>query len=98
MQCKNLPKLSSHNSRQPRRSPATARTWAACHAGALAKAGDSFAKWSSPKLGLVFSVKSVRLKKRGLQNYENIRHDEVGDGGAADTVGRGDQCVRGVTK
>ena len=75
----------------------------ACHAVAMRKRlgrlrVNSFAKWSSPKLGLVFSVKSVRLKKRGLQNYENIRHDEVGDGGAADTVGRGDQCVRGVTK
>jgi len=57
MQCKSLPKLSSRNSRQPRRSPATARTWAACHAGALAKAGDSWAKWSSSKLALVFRVK-----------------------------------------
>jgi len=57
MQCKSLPKLSSRNSHQPRHSPATAGTWAVCHAGALTKAGDSWAKCSSSKLALVFGVK-----------------------------------------
>ena len=57
MQRKSLPKLSSRNSHQPRHSPATAGTWAVCHAGALTKAGDSWAKCSSSKLALVFGVK-----------------------------------------
>jgi hypothetical protein len=46
----------------------------------------------------VFRVKWNEGLKERSSNYENIRHDEVGDGDAADTVSRGERCIRGAAK
>ena len=36
----------------------------------------------------------MKVQNERSSNYENIRHDEVGNGGAADTVGRSKRCIR----